>query len=70
MREMINRAMPDPNPAGTTSNPPTPQEREVWEHLETARQQVRPMIKREVEGEPVTKELLNLRLLNRASPRE
>ena len=38
------------------------QEQKVWEHLEAARQQVRPLIKREAEGEPVTKELLNLRL--------
>jgi hypothetical protein len=41
---------------------PTTQEEEVWACLESARQQVRPLIKREVEGEPVTKELLNLRL--------
>ncbi len=54
--------MPEDKPAPTTPTPPTSHEREVWEQLETARQQVRPLIKREVEGEPVTKELLNLRL--------
>ncbi len=50
------------NPAPAPPIAPTSQEREVWEQLETARQQVRSVIKREVEGEPVTKELLNLRL--------
>ena len=54
--------MPEDEPAPTAPTPPTSQELEIWEHLETARQQVRPVIKREVEGEPVTKELLNLRL--------
>ena len=54
--------MPEDKPAPIKLDPPTSRELEVWEHLETARQQVRPVIKREVEGEPVTKELLNLRL--------
>jgi hypothetical protein len=54
--------MPEDQPAPEQPAPPTAQEQEVWEHLENARQQVRPVIKREAEGEPVTKELLNLRL--------
>jgi hypothetical protein len=54
--------MPEEKPAPAGPNPPTPQEQEVWEQLEAARQQVRPVIKSEVEGEPATKELLNLRL--------
>jgi hypothetical protein len=54
--------MPEDPPAAPVPAPPTSQEQAVWEQLETARQQVRPLIKREVEGEPVTKELLNLRL--------
>ena len=55
--------MPEDTPAAPAqSASPTPQEQEVWENLENARQQVRPVIKREVEGEPVTSELLNLRL--------
>ena len=49
-------------PATAQPTAPTTQEQEVWACLESARQQVRPVIKREVEGEPVTKELLNLRL--------
>ena len=31
----------------TAPTPPTSQELEIWEHLETARQQVRPVIKKE-----------------------
>ena len=54
--------MPEDNSAKEQSAPPTAQEQEVWAHLDAARQQVRPLIKREAEGEPVTKELLNLRL--------
>lgn len=59
---VAHHACPSPPRGCGTSTPPTSQELEIWEHLETARQQVRPVIKREVEGEPVTKELLNLRL--------
>jgi hypothetical protein len=44
-----------------TDRPKTVEEEER-ELLSTAQQQVRPVIKREVEGEPITKELLNLRL--------
>jgi hypothetical protein len=54
--------MPEEKPATMSPTPATSQEKEVWEQLETAQQQVRPVIKREVEGEPVSKELLNLRL--------
>lgn len=45
--------------------PRSEEEKQVWEVLEQARQNVKPVVKKELEAEIVTSELFNLRLRNR-----
>jgi hypothetical protein len=42
--------------------PRSEQEKQIWEVLEQARQNVKPIVKKEIEAEIVTSELFNLRL--------
>lgn len=52
----------DANAAATQLTPRSEMEKEAWEALEQARQNVKPVVKKEIEAEVVTSELLNLRL--------
>lgn len=46
--------------------PNSEEEKRVWEALEQARQNVKSIVKKEIEAEIVTTELLNLRLRNQS----
>lgn len=46
--------------------PESEREKQVWEALEQARQNVKSVVKKELEAEIVTSELFNLRLRNPA----
>lgn len=46
--------------------PESEKEKQVWEALEQARQNVKSVVKKELEAEIVTSELFNLRLRNPA----
>lgn len=53
------KSVPDEN---KTQQASSPEEARVWELLEEARQAVKPLVKKERQGEILTGELLNLRL--------
>jgi len=44
--------------------PRSEQEKEVWKALDQARQNVKPIVKKELDAEIVTSDLFNLRLRN------
>ena len=56
----------EPQQPDEALKPSSPEEARVWKVLEEARQNVKQIAKREVEGEVITGDILNLRLKVRA----
>ena len=57
-----HKSLEAPSAGHTENKTCSPEEAKVWAALEQARQNVKPIVKKEREAEVVTAELLNLRL--------
>ena len=65
MTEKAVRPDPAPRTGSESGNQPQPRSKEeaaVWAVLDEARQQTKPRVKRELQGEVVGADILNLRL--------